>query len=77
MEAIKTRVKKWGNSFGIVLPIEIVHQEKIKEGSEISISIEPSDRTHVRDLMLLSKKLGLKKVNIRQSLDEIDREFED
>ena len=39
MEIIQTRVKKWGNSFGIVIPSEIVAEEKIKENDSIEILI--------------------------------------
>ncbi len=76
MEFIKTKVRKWGNSLGIVLPVEIVNKEKIKEGSEISLTIEPNDRMNVENLSLLAKKVDLRNVNIKETLKEIDKEFE-
>ena len=36
---IEATVKKWGNSFGIVLPKEIVEKEGLKENKKIVISI--------------------------------------
>ena len=75
MESIKTRVKKWGNSLGVILPIEVVNKEKIKEGTEISLTIEPSDRMNVEELLLLAKKIDLRNINIKEILDEVDKEF--
>ena len=36
---IQVRVKKWGNSLGIVLPSEFVDRERLKENEKISISV--------------------------------------
>ena len=36
---IEVTVKKWGNSFGIVLPKEIVERENLKENKKIMINI--------------------------------------
>lgn len=32
-------VKKWGSSMGIVLPMEIIKNQNIKEGDEIVINV--------------------------------------
>ena len=61
MEKIKTIVKKWGNSFGIILPKKIVDTEKIKEGVEITVTIEPNHKMTVGDLMKFAKKNPLPK----------------
>lgn len=37
--AIKTQVKKWGNSIGIVLPREFVISKNIKENDTIMIDV--------------------------------------
>lgn len=39
MVVLKTEVKKWGNSLGIVLPKEVVEKEHIKENQKINIII--------------------------------------
>lgn len=76
MEQIKTKIRKWGNSFGIVIPKEIINDKGIKENSEVSVTIEPSDRMTVGDLMGLAKKFKLKrKGNTQKILDEIDKEL--
>ena len=35
----KSRLKRWGNSFGVVVPKEIVEKEGLKEGEEVEISV--------------------------------------
>ncbi|MBN2142056.1 AbrB/MazE/SpoVT family DNA-binding domain-containing protein [Candidatus Woesearchaeota archaeon] len=37
--AIDVKVRKWGNSMGIVLPKEFVKENNIKEGEEIGIAV--------------------------------------
>ena len=37
--AVEVKIKKWGNSFGIVLPMEFVEQKKLKENETISIEV--------------------------------------
>ena len=39
MTVIETKVKRWGNSFGIVIPSEIVDKEGLKEEQKISIVV--------------------------------------
>ena len=39
MAEITTRVKSWGNSFGIVIPIEVLRSKGIKEGEEVGAVI--------------------------------------
>ncbi|HIG94133.1 MAG: hypothetical protein QT05_C0048G0050 [archaeon GW2011_AR13] len=36
---IKVKVKKWGNSIGIILPKELVKKEDLKENDEIRINL--------------------------------------
>ena len=35
----KAKLKRWGNSYGIVVPKEIVEKEGLKEGEEVKISV--------------------------------------
>lgn len=37
MIQIKAKLRKWGNSFGIVVPQVVVEKEKTKEGDEIIV----------------------------------------
>ncbi len=79
MEQIKTRIRKWGNSFGIILPKNLINSKKLGEGSEISVMIQPSNKMTVGDVMDLSRKLGLakklKEINTQKVLDDVDKEL--
>ena len=35
----RTKLKRWGNSYGIVVPRDLMEKEGLKEGEEIEISI--------------------------------------
>jgi len=37
--AIEVKIKKWGNSLGVILPKEIVDKEKFKENEKVMINI--------------------------------------
>jgi len=74
MENINTKVKKWGNSFGIILPAEIIKQNKIKEGTNIEIRLTTKNKTKARDIFgILKEKLTRDTDDL---LKEVDRDFE-
>ena len=78
MEQIITTAKKWGNSFGVILPKEIINNQKIKEGVEIEITVKKKNKTTVGDLMEFSKKNRLNnKVssNTEKIMRETDKEL--
>ena len=76
MEKIKTQVRRWGNSLGVILPKKTIDISGIKEGSEIVINIETRKNMTVKDLMKFAKKHPLKfKVGTKESLEEVDREL--
>ncbi len=35
----KAKLKRWGNSYGVIVPKEIVEREGLKEGEEVEISL--------------------------------------
>lgn len=35
----KSRLKRWGNSYGVVVPKEIVEKEGLKEGELVEVSV--------------------------------------
>ncbi|MEK6873350.1 MAG: AbrB/MazE/SpoVT family DNA-binding domain-containing protein, partial [Nanoarchaeota archaeon] len=76
---ISTRVKKWGNSFGVIIPKGIVDSEQLEEGSEITIIIQSENKTTAGDIFKLAKKLNLTKPNktTKELLDEVDKELWD
>ena len=79
METIKTKVRKWGNSFGVVIPKNIIKDKGFREGEEISVSIKGKGLT-VGEVMEEAKRMGLRKklkgIDTQKALDEIDRELE-
>ncbi|MGI0078153.1 MAG: AbrB/MazE/SpoVT family DNA-binding domain-containing protein [Nitrososphaerales archaeon] len=66
----KSKLKRWSNSYGIVVPKEIVEREGSKEGEEVEISVrKASDLKHLfgkypfKDLQFqkeeMSERMGL------------------
>lgn len=37
---MKTKIQKWGNSFGVRIPKDIVMKKSLKEGSDVEISLK-------------------------------------
>ncbi len=52
-------VKKWGNSFGVLLSREIVLKEGLRENSKIHLIILPPTNVLKKTFGSLSKKLRL------------------
>ncbi len=65
----EAKVRKWGRSFGVVIPKEKIREGKIRENETIKILI--SKRTNV-----LKETFGTFKFrkSTQEMLDEIDRE---
>ena len=69
---VKTKTKKWGSSLGVIIPKEIVREERIQEGQEIRIDILTKKKTTGMDIF---GKLKFKKP-VQVLLDETDKDFE-
>jgi len=76
MEQIKAKVKKWGNSFGIILPKEILNKEQLEEGEEITLTISPKKITTVSDLMKLGLTINIHK-KLKKSTKQIMKETDE
>tara|TARA_Y100000310_G_scaffold343192_1_gene449726 strand:- start:535 stop:768 length:234 start_codon:yes stop_codon:yes gene_type:complete len=50
MIEIKSKIRKWGNSFGIVVPQQVIGNEKIKEGDEVSVFINKNEDNVLADM---------------------------
>ncbi|MBU3906768.1 MAG: AbrB/MazE/SpoVT family DNA-binding domain-containing protein [Nanoarchaeota archaeon] len=74
MEIINTKVKKWGNSFGIILPIDMVKNNEIKEGTDIEVRINTKNKTKARDIFGILKGKPIRDTD--DLLKEVDRDFE-
>ena len=62
----KTKVKRWGNSLGIVLPKTIVDEEGLKEGEEVEVTVRKAS-----DVRLLRGKYPFK--DLQHEKDEMKR----
>ena len=69
MIEVEAKVRKWGRSFGVVIPKEKIKEEGIKENETIKLLI--AKRTNV-----LKETFGTFKFrkSTQEMLDEIDRE---
>ena len=73
MENLNLRLKRVGNSLGIIVPSEIVSKRNLKEGEELVISIESKNKTTIEDMLREAEKQKLKfKRSTKEILDEID-----
>ncbi|MBS3076718.1 AbrB/MazE/SpoVT family DNA-binding domain-containing protein [Candidatus Pacearchaeota archaeon] len=74
MEKTIVRVKRWGNSFGIVLPKTVIDNQQLKEGTEIEVLVQAKNKTKVKDVFGIMK--GKIKRDTESLLKEVDRDFE-
>ena len=72
MIEIKAKVKKWGNSLGIIIPTEIIKDEHIKPEQEVSIVINPKRFATGKDIAGTWKT----KKSTHQLMREIDKEMD-
>ena len=66
---IKGRLRKWGNSYGIIIPSEVVNEEKLKENQEIELLLIRDSRE------AFDKTFGILKGKIKKSAQEIKDEL--
>lgn len=73
MIEIKTKLQRWGNSFGVVVPVKAVRDANIKEGEEVNISVNP-----VQGKPLAKELFGKFKTNksTDEIMSEIDRDLD-
>ena len=69
MIEVETKVRKWGRSFGVVIPKEKIKEEGIKENETITLLIG-------RKTNVLKETFGTLKLkrSTQEILDESDRE---
>ena len=65
----KSKVKRWGNSLGVVLPKALVEEAGLREGEEIEISVRK-----VSDLRRLRGKYPFE--NLQHEKNEMKRSWE-
>ena len=70
MIEVKTKLRKWGNSFGVVIPQKAVQSENVKEGDEITLLLSKNKP----NLTKLFGKHTFKKP-IEHVMKDIDRDL--
>jgi len=71
MAEVHARIKKWGNSFGVVLPKEVIDSEHLKENQEITFWIMKP--VFAKDIFGLAKSKARK--TTAETLKEIRKEI--
>ena len=75
MVNIQVKLKRVGNSLGIVVPSNIVNQKGLKEGEELIVNIQNKKKTTVEDMLREAMKQRLRfKRNTEEILREIDED---
>lgn len=72
MVEIKTIIRKWGNSFGIIIPIDVLKRKNINEGEEIDVIL-------IKKSNVLRESFGTHKFSkpINKLMKEVDKELYD
>lgn len=55
MNIIETKVKRWGNSLGVIIPSEAVEARRLKENENIKIIIVKDSRKALRETFGIGK----------------------
>lgn len=73
MTEIVSKLQRWGNSFGVVIPKHVVAEKKLREGEEIEILIVRKPKVDLRKLF------GSHKFSkpVEQLMKETDEELYD
>lgn len=72
MIEIRTKLRKWGNSLGVIVPQKVIEQERVKEGDEITLYVT-NKKPNLRKLYGKHKF----KKPVEQMMKEMDKELYD
>jgi len=73
MEQFEAVPKKWGNSLGITIPVEVVENEKIHPKKKITVLVIGSKRKKLKGIFGSLKR----KKPTQQMMDEIDEGYDE
>ena len=71
MIEIRTKLRKWGNSFGIVVPQKVIESEKAREGDEMVILLKKEEDNVLKEMFGALKGW---KIDAQKFKDELRRE---
>lgn len=69
MIEVKSRLRKWGNSLGVVVPQKVIENENAREGDEVILFLKTDSEN------LLRKMFGSFK--FKKSTDELMKEIDE
>ena len=73
MVNLNARLRKVGNSLGIVVPSKIIAEKRLREGEELNITIEVNGKSTGEDFVREARKWNLRpKKSTQEIMDEID-----
>lgn len=58
MSILQTRIRKWGNSHGVILPKEVLDSPHFNQGQKMSISLS-ADSITLKPILPRKKKISL------------------
>jgi len=68
MIEVKSKLRRWGNSFGIVIPLKAIIGEKVKEGDEVNVLLSKDKENVLKEIFGTFK--------FKKSTDKIMREID-
>ncbi len=69
VDEITVRVKKWGSSLGLVIPVEVARRQELEPGDAVRIQIE-------RKTLRVKDVFGMLREELKDvDWDEVDREL--
>ncbi len=71
MIEVRTKLRKWGNSFGVVVPINKVNDAGVKEGEDVTILINKTNKNVISEIFGSLKGW---KINAQKFKDEMRKE---
>jgi len=69
MTVVETRLKKWGNSLGVIIPKEVIDNQSLKEEEEVSVIVVSKNSSKV-----LKETFGIGKGKIKKSGQQFKNE---
>ena len=71
MIEINTKLKRWGRSFGIIIPMDTVRENNLKENEELKLVLTKRENPFLENFGVLKGKM---KKTTKHILDESDKE---
>lgn len=67
---VETILKKWGNSFGVIIPRTEIKKHNFKVNQKVIVSLDKKETTKVRDLLGMFQDFKLNTTDILKKIDE-------